>query len=141
VIDIQRLPNMVTGMIIGNPKVETNLKCAGCLVGKQQWKRSRMPILTATKRLERVHCDLSRRIQHKGCLDNAEYFVVFIDEFSRFTWLYPLKTKDEARGAFGAFKTFAERQCGLNLVVLVKVYSWMYLRFNGRLQSIGWDRR
>jgi len=38
-------------------------------------------MLTAMKRLERVQCDLSGGIQQKGGLDNAEYFVVFIDEF------------------------------------------------------------
>jgi len=104
--DIQRLPNMVTAMIIGNPKAEGNLKCAGRLVGKQQRKGSRMPILTATKELEWVHCDVGGRIQHKGGLDNAEYFVVFINEFSRLTWLYPLKTKNEARGAFAERHTY-----------------------------------
>ena len=137
--DIQRLPDMVTGMTIGNPKVEGGLQCAGCLVGKQQRKGSRMPMLTADKRLQRIHCDLSGRIQHKGCLDNAEYFLVFIDEFSRFTWLYPLKTKDEARGAFVAFKAFVERQCGSDILVLHTdgEGSFMEAAFIGWLQSIG----
>jgi len=30
-----------------------------------------MPMLKATKKLERVHCDLSDKIQNKSCLDNA----------------------------------------------------------------------
>lgn len=137
--NIQCLPNMVTGMIIGNPKAEGSLQCAGCLVGKQQRKGSRMPMLTATMKLERIHCDPSGRIQHKCSLDNAEYFVVFIDEFSRFTWLYPLKTKDEARGAFAAFKAFAERQCGCNMLVLHTdgESSFMEAGFISWLQSIG----
>jgi len=32
--DIQWLPNMVSGMTIGNPKAEGSLQCAGCPVGK-----------------------------------------------------------------------------------------------------------
>jgi len=130
---------MVSGMIIGTPKTEGSLKCAGCLVGKQQRKGSRMPMLTATKRLERVHCDLSGRIEQKGGLDNVEYFVVFIDEFLRFTWLYPLKTKDESRGAFVAFKAYAECQYGLNLQVLYTdgEDSFQEVGFIGWLQSIG----
>jgi len=106
--NIKGLPNMASGMIIGSPRAEGGLQCAGCLVGKHQYKGPRMPMLKATKRLERVDCDLSGRIQHKGCFDNAEYFMVFIDEYSRSTWLYPLKTKNEARGAFVAFKACAE---------------------------------
>jgi len=60
--DILLLPNKVTGMIIGTPKTESSLKYVGYLVGKQQRKGSRMLMLIAIKRLERVHCDLSGRI-------------------------------------------------------------------------------
>ena len=30
-------------------------------------------------------------------VDNFKYYVVFIDHFTRYTWLYPLKTKDHQR--------------------------------------------
>lgn len=39
------------------------------------------------------------------------YYVTFIDDFSRKTWIYLLKDKDEAFGKFREFKVYAERWC------------------------------
>lgn len=39
----------------------------------------------------------------------SRYFIMFIDDFSRKTWLYSLKQKSEAYDAFKMFKVFAER--------------------------------
>jgi len=53
---IQWLPNMDSEMTIGSQRAEGGLQCARCLVRKYQRKGSRIPMLTATKKLERVHC-------------------------------------------------------------------------------------
>jgi hypothetical protein len=37
-------------------------------------------------------------------LGNSHYYVTFIDDFSRKTWLYLLKTKDEVFSKFQEFK-------------------------------------
>ena len=39
----------------------------------------------------------------------SKYSIMFIDDFSRKTWLYSLKQKSEACDAFKMFKVFAER--------------------------------
>jgi len=45
-------------------------------------------------------------------LSDAAYFVTFIDEHSRKTWFYFLKTKDEVFGRFKEFKTLVEKLTG-----------------------------
>lgn len=37
-------------------------------------------------------------------VDNYKYYVVFVDQYTRYTWLYPLKTKSQVRETFIPFK-------------------------------------
>ena len=41
-------------------------------------------------------------------LSGYEYYVTFIDDYSRKTWIYFLKTKDEVYGKFKEFKSLIE---------------------------------
>ena len=68
--------------------------CEACQLGKF----SRLPFSTsdfvATKPLERVHCDLwgpSPFVSTQG----FRLYAVFVDHFSRYTWLYPLRLKSD----------------------------------------------
>lgn len=45
------------------------------------------------------------------------YYITFIDEFSRKTWIYYLKHKDEAFKIFKEFKTLIEREESQNIQV------------------------
>ena len=45
-------------------------------------------------------------------LSNNLYFILFIDDFSRMTWVYFLKTKSQALSMFSNFKKMVETQCG-----------------------------
>lgn len=45
------------------------------------------------------------------------YYVLFIDDYSRFTWVYPLKHKSEVFSKFLAFKAYAEKQFSTSLQV------------------------
>jgi hypothetical protein len=41
-------------------------------------------------------------------LGNFVYYVLFIDDYSRKTWIYLLKTKDEVLNKFQEFKTLVK---------------------------------
>ena len=49
---------------------------------------------------------------------NNRYFILFIDDFSRMTWVYFLKAKSEVFGIFKKFKAFVEKQSGKQIKVL-----------------------
>lgn len=63
----------------------------------------------AKEPLELVHTNVwgpASILSSSGC----KYYVHFVDDFSRFTWIYPLKQKSETVQAFIQFKALAENQ-------------------------------
>ena len=79
--------------------------CAGCAMGKSI--RHGVPSSTktrATERLGRVFVDLTgpRSVASVG---GVHYMMIVRDDFSRFTWLYGLKSKSSSATAF-AFRKF-----------------------------------
>ncbi|RZB68411.1 Retrovirus-related Pol polyprotein from transposon TNT 1-94 [Glycine soja] len=97
---------------------ENNEMCEGCLLGKQH----RFPFSTsgawrAKDLLELIHTDVCgpMRTPSHG---NNRYFILFIDDFSRMTWVYFLKEKSEVFGVFKKFKALAENQSGKRIKVL-----------------------
>jgi hypothetical protein len=51
-------------------------------------------------------------------LGGCEYYVIFIDDHSRKTWIYFLNTKSEAFKRFQEFKALVENQTGKKIKVL-----------------------
>ena len=41
-------------------------------------------------------------------IDNYKYYLVLVDHYTRYTWLYPLKLKSQVRDTFKAFKSLVE---------------------------------
>ena len=48
-------------------------------------------------------------------LGSQRYFLIFIDDFSRMTWVYILKEKSEAFATFKKFKALVAKQKGCNI--------------------------
>ena len=61
--------------------------------------------------MELVHTNVFGPMNISSVGDN-KYFLTFIDDFSRKTWIYVLKSKDEVFHCFKIFKAFVERQSG-----------------------------
>ena len=51
-------------------------------------------------------------------LNGYLYYVIFIDDYSRKTWIYFLKAKGETFGKFQEFKAFVEKQTGKHIRAL-----------------------
>lgn len=43
-------------------------------------------------------------------VDNYKYYLVLLDHFSHYTWLFPLKLKSQVRDTFIGFKALVENQ-------------------------------
>ncbi|GJW63596.1 zinc finger, CCHC-type containing protein [Tanacetum coccineum] len=96
---------MVTGMpCVSHPKQ----LCSGCVVAKQtrksfpneaQWR--------ASKPLELLHADLCGPITPQSTGGNR-YFLLIVDDWCRYMWVYLLKSKDEALAKFKIFKAQEE---------------------------------
>ncbi|GJY95155.1 zinc finger, CCHC-type containing protein [Tanacetum coccineum] len=85
-------------------------KCKTCILTKIT-KKPFQNVKRKTKVLELVHSDLCD-LHATPLLWNKKYFVVFIDDASRFCYVYLLHTKGEALDKFKVFKTKVELQQG-----------------------------
>lgn len=59
--------------------------------------------------LEKIHCDLWGPAPVNSC-QNFKYYACFVDDFSRYTWLYPLKRKSDLFQCFVRFQKEVENQ-------------------------------
>jgi hypothetical protein len=67
--------------------------------------------------LELVHSDVSGPA-HLLSNDGFRYYVLFIDDFIKFTWIYFLHSKDELLKVFTLFKLQAENQLNTTIKTL-----------------------
>ena len=101
----------------GLPKVlnvedECKEKCKGCMAGKM--KRVSFTGNTGISTgevLELVHSDVCGPMKNPT-LSGTRYYVAFIDDYSRFTFVYPMTRKDQVFDRFMEFKKLAELQTG-----------------------------
>ena len=85
-------------------------KCKTCMLTKIT-KKPFQDVKRETKVLELIHSDLCD-LHATPSLGNKKYFVTFIDDASRFCYVYLLHSKDEALDKFKVFKTEVELQQG-----------------------------
>ena len=68
--------------------------CEHCIYGKQNWVRFSFGATRAKGILELIHSDVFGPV-HVPSLRKYVYYVSFIDDFSRTTWIYFLRKKSE----------------------------------------------
>ena len=73
--------------------------------------------MRTTKVLELVHTDLCGPMEVES-MGGSNYFMLFIDDYSRMTWVFFLSYKSEALGLFKSFKAMVETQTGARLKAL-----------------------
>ncbi|KAK0598258.1 hypothetical protein LWI29_033060 [Acer saccharum] len=81
--------------------------CNACQLNKTH----KLPFLVSTvvssKPLEIIYSDVwSSPIISK---DDYKYYVLFVDHFTKYMWMYPLKNKSDVHDVFGRFKTLVEK--------------------------------
>ncbi|KAL4025509.1 hypothetical protein IC575_013910 [Cucumis melo] len=92
--------------------------CEGCLHEKQSRKSfPRESSSRARRSLELVHTDLCGPTKPSSFGKN-NYFLSFIDDFSRKTWVYFVKEKSEVFGMFKRFKALVEKESGYYIKAL-----------------------
>ena len=103
-------------MVRGLPPVDrVNQLCDACLVGKQ--KRAPFPqqaAYRAEELLELVHGDICGPIE-PTTPGGKRYFLLLIDDMSRFMWLTLIASKSEAAAAIKHFKARTEVESGRKL--------------------------
>ena len=108
----------VQGLVGGMEGVKlSEFTCDACVEGKQTKNSSTTLPKSSTRILEVVHSDVCGPIKPTS-LGGNRYFVSFIDDFSRKSWVFLMKEKREVFSKFQQFKTMAETQSGEKLSTL-----------------------
>ena len=91
------------------PEITTpNVVCGVCQFGKQH----RQPFPTNSlwrvkEKFELVHIDVYRPMKTES-LSKNQYFVLFIDDLTRMTWVYFVNKKSQVLSVFKKFKVMVE---------------------------------
>jgi hypothetical protein len=107
-INYQALP-FLKNMVEGIPELHSTHEgiCKGCALGKNIKKPFSSNNNRSKEILDLIHSDVCSPMPVKS-LGGSLYYVIFIDDYSRKTWLYLLKTKDEVFNKFQEFKAEIE---------------------------------
>ena len=105
-------------MVQGLPEIHTEMDtCESCIMGKQRRKSFPKGVSwRASVFLDLIHTDICGPMKTPS-LGSKRYFLIFIDDFSRMTWVYFLKEKSEAFTIFKKFKVLVEKQKGCSIKI------------------------
>ncbi|RVW95334.1 Retrovirus-related Pol polyprotein from transposon TNT 1-94 [Vitis vinifera] len=113
-ISIDRIKRLVNGGVLSTLDFTDFETCVDCIKGKQTNKSKRGATRSSTI-LEIIHTDIcSLDMDSHG----KKYFISFIDDFSRYMYLYILHNKNEALDAFKVFKAEVEKQYGKQIKIV-----------------------
>ena len=91
--------------------------CVACQYGKQIRLPFSQTTWRATQKLQLVHTDVGGP-QRITSLNGNRYYITFIDDYSRFCWIYFFKSKTEVANIFWKHKTLVENQSGYRLRII-----------------------
>jgi hypothetical protein len=93
---------------ISSKDINKNHFCDFCQLGKSKQLPFSPSSRISNGPLEIIHIDIwtSPIPSMSGC----KYYIIFIDDFSRYSWIYPLHQKSEAYDSFVKFKLLTENQ-------------------------------
>ena len=106
-ITIKRTKQLVNDRVLSTLDFVDFETCVDCIKGKQT-NKSKTGAKRSSNLLNIIHTNI--------CCPNIDassprYFIPFIDDYSRYMYLYLLCSKDEALDTFKVFKTEVEKQC------------------------------
>ena len=118
--------------------IDLSFYCTSCKLGKSKVLPFPHHASRASQCLELINSDvwgIAPVISH----EHYKYFVTFIDDFSRFTWVYFLRAKGEVFSVFQRFLALLETQFSTSIKVLHSYSSGEYMsnEFQVFLQSKG----
>ena len=106
--------------LLGNKacsSIDISFDCTSCKLGKSKVLPFPHHASRASQCFELIHSDvwgIAPVVSHV----HYKYFVTFIDDFSRFTWVYFLRAKGEVFSVFQRFLAFLETQFSASIKVL-----------------------
>ncbi|GLU00649.1 hypothetical protein SLE2022_179980 [Rubroshorea leprosula] len=101
------------GLILSNNKVPSSISCHACQLGKH----TRLPFSDSfsitSAPFELIHSDVwtSPVVSFTG----IRYYLLFLDDYSHYLWIYPLQSKSQVFQAFLRFSAYVSTQFGARI--------------------------
>lgn len=111
-----KLQQLLSKLNIPSETVSLSLDCTHCCIAKSHRLPFKLSNSTVNQPLSLVHSDVWGPF-HKSN-SQYKYYVLFVDDFSRFTWVYPLHYKSEVFDKFLEFKVYVGKQFSVSLQIL-----------------------
>src|SRR5438105_4543779 len=104
-----RLSSLVSSGTLGKVSGDTSLSCMGCKLGKQLQLPYPTSQTVSVRPFDLVYSDVwgPAPFVSKG---EHHYYVIFIDDFSRFTWVYFLDSRAQVLTAYQSFASMVRTQ-------------------------------
>ncbi|GJY34361.1 retrovirus-related pol polyprotein from transposon TNT 1-94 [Tanacetum coccineum] len=115
-VNFNSLRRLIKFNSIPNCHIDSKYKCETCVEAKLT-RTSFKSVKRTTEPLDMVHtdiCDL-KSLPMKG---GNKYFIMFIDDCTKYCYVYLLKSKDEAIDKFVLYKNEVENQLGKKIKVI-----------------------
>lgn len=110
--------------------------CSSCQLAKSHRLPTCLSSSHASKPLELVYTDIWGPASVTST-SGAKYFILFVDDYSRYTWLYLLQSKDQALPIFKQFKLQVENQFDAKIKCLQSDNGGEFRSFMSFLQESG----
>ncbi|KAM0003914.1 putative RNA-directed DNA polymerase [Helianthus debilis subsp. tardiflorus] len=109
--------------------------CKSCSLNKSHKLPFGQNSFIANKPLELIYSDVWGPVATS--IDGFNYYVIFVDFFSKYIWLYPIKKKSDVSTLFPQFKTLVERYFKTPLLSLFTDNGGEYIGLKPYLTSHG----
>ena len=93
------------------PCIKHSVFCENCTIAKHHQLPFQDFETVYTCSLELVFADIWGPSPYYSS-NGSQYYLAFLDAYSRFTWLYLISSKSQVFSDFHHFKSFAEKQTG-----------------------------
>ncbi|NEL06795.1 DDE-type integrase/transposase/recombinase, partial [Escherichia coli] len=137
-INLRRIERLVKDGTLGSLQLETFPVCESCLEGKMTNGPFKAKGYRAKEVLELIHSDLCgpMNVQARG---GFEYFVTFIDDYSRYGYIYLMRRKSECFEKFKEYRAETEKRHGKCIKTLRSDRGGEYLlgEFRDYLSEVG----
>ena len=109
---------LLANKIMSNVPVDYKLHCNACACNKSHKLPFGASSLTSTQPLQLIYTDVWGPTI--SSIDGFRFYVIFVDHYTKYIWLYPIKQKSDVKSIFQNFKLVVEKFFQLPII---SVYS------------------
>ena len=108
---------LATNKIVCSDKQSSSFFCSDCVLGKNHKLPFNSSTSTISTSLALIHCDVWGPA-HFSSISGYQFYVLFVDEYTKYNWLFRMKAKSEVYSIFVSFKSYVENIVGNKIKVL-----------------------